>query len=117
MFISYTKYNYLIVDDLAEVLQLLSRHGYSGTSYYELGLYLGLSHTTLDVIACNTKGDVESCLRECLKAWLQKVDDVQKEDGPTIYSLISALRRIGENGVAGGIDMESKFSVNEYLIN
>ena len=30
--------------------------------------------------------------------------------GPTIYSLVSALRELGENGVAEGIDMESKFN-------
>ena len=102
MFISYTKYNYLIVIDLAGVLQLLRRHGYSGISYYELGLYLGLSPATLDVITLNNKRGFESCLRECLTKWLQK-------GVPTIYSLVSALRGIGENGVADGIDMESKF--------
>ena len=117
MFISYTKYNYLIVNDLPEVLQLLIRHGYSGTSYYNLGFYLGLSPATLTAIRWNNKGDTESCLRECLTEWLQKADKVVMKGGPTIYSLISALRRIGKNGVADGIDMESKCNKNEYLIN
>ena len=58
----------------------------------------------------NNRDDVESCQRECLKAWLLKADNVQKKGGPTIYSLVSALRELGENGVAEGIDMESKFN-------
>ena len=99
-----------LVTDLAEVLQLLRRHGYSGVSYYNLGLFLGLSPATLDVIKENNKGDVESSLRECLKAWLQKANDVQEKDGPSIYSLISALRELGEIRAARGIDMESEFN-------
>ena len=110
MFISYTKSNYLIVTDLPEVLQLLKRHRYSGITYYTLGLYLGLSYDTLYGIANNNKGDIDGGLRECLTEWLQKADDVVKKGGPTIYSLVSALRGIGENGVAEGIDMESKFN-------
>ncbi|XP_019860235.1 PREDICTED: uncharacterized protein LOC109588519 [Amphimedon queenslandica] len=97
--------NQLQITDLAEVLQLLRRHGYSGVSYYDLGLYLGLSSATLDAIKENER-NVDSCLRECLKAWLQKADNVQKKGGPSIYSLVSALRELGENGVADGIDME-----------
>ena len=138
---------HLIVTDLPEILQLLSIHGYSGDSprrlfgsrlgsqfsyqggyryqkrrgekrgYYALGLYLGLSSATLDAITLSNKGDIEGCLRECLKAWLLKADVQKTKGGPTIYSLVSALRELGENEVAEGIDMESKFSVNEYLIN
>ena len=96
--------------DLAELLKSLNKHGYSGTSYYNLGLYLGLSSATMDIIAKDNK-NVESCLRECLKEWLRKADDVLKKGGPTIYSLVSALRELGENGVAEGIlEMESKFN-------
>uniref|UniRef100_A0A1X7T4V9 Death domain-containing protein n=1 Tax=Amphimedon queenslandica TaxID=400682 RepID=A0A1X7T4V9_AMPQE len=98
--------NQLQITDLVEVLKLLRRHGYSGTSYYDLGLYLGLSPTTLDAIRDNER-NVDSCLRECLKAWLQKADNVQKKGGPSIYSLVSVLRELGENGVADGIDMET----------
>ncbi|XP_019857393.1 PREDICTED: uncharacterized protein LOC109585709 [Amphimedon queenslandica] len=98
--------NQLQITDLAEVLQLLKRHGFSATTYYDLGLYFGLSSATLTVIIVNSKGNVLACLCECLKAWLEKADDVQKKGGPTIYSLVSALRELGENGVADGIDME-----------
>uniref|UniRef100_A0A1X7TCQ3 Death domain-containing protein n=1 Tax=Amphimedon queenslandica TaxID=400682 RepID=A0A1X7TCQ3_AMPQE len=118
--------NQLQIIDLAEVLQLLRRHGYLGDSYYDLGLFLGLSFTTLDVITRNNKGDVESCLRECLTKWLQKADKVQEtKGGPSIYSLVSALRGLGENGVADGIDMEkhpacrilARYTSNQSLLS
>ena len=112
------KPNYVLANDLAEVLQLLRRHGYSGVSYYDLGLYLGLSPATLDAIKENNKSNVLACLRECLKAWLKKADDVVKKGGPTIFSLVSALRKLGENTVAEGIlVMESMFDINEHHYN
>ena len=96
----------LDINDLAEILDLLKRHGYS-TSYYDLGLYLGLLPGTLDVIKENNKGDVNASLRECLKTWLQQADDVKSVGLPSYYSLIQALRKLGENAVADGIDRKS----------
>ena len=90
------------------LLILLKKYGYSGTSYYDLGLHLGLSTRTLDIIAKDNAGDVNSCLRECLKAWLEQADDVKSNGGPTHYSLIKALRKIEQNAVADGIHKESK---------
>ena len=96
---------------------MLRRHGYSGTSYYDLGIYLGLLPRTLDVIKDNNRGDVSSGLRECLKTWLQQANDVRMcAGGPTYHSLIQALRKIGENAVANGIDGDSKNLVC-YLYN
>uniref|UniRef100_A0A1X7UT66 Death domain-containing protein n=1 Tax=Amphimedon queenslandica TaxID=400682 RepID=A0A1X7UT66_AMPQE len=118
--------NQLTINDLPEVLQLLRRHGYSGTSYYSLFFCLGLFPATLNVIIKNNSGDSESCLRDCLKVWLQKADDVQETKScPTIYSLVSALRELGENGVADGIDMEkhpacrilARYSSNQFLLS
>ena len=102
--------SYLIKDisHLVEILDLLKKYGYSGTSYYELGLHLGLLSRTLDIIKENNAGDVNSCLRECLKAWLEQADDVKSNGGPTYYSLIKALRKIEQNAVADGIDKEGK---------
>ena len=101
----------LIVTDLTWVLLLLTRHGYSGVTYHRLGLYLGLFRHTLDAISSNNKGDTDGGLRECLKAWLQKADAVWYTKGdPSIYSLISTLREIGENGVADRIDRKSEFN-------
>uniref|UniRef100_A0A1X7T7E2 Death domain-containing protein n=1 Tax=Amphimedon queenslandica TaxID=400682 RepID=A0A1X7T7E2_AMPQE len=99
----------LQISDLAEVLQLLRRYGYSGVSYYNLGLFLGLSPNTMHLIEADHRGDTGRCLSECLSKWLLKADDVQKKGGrPSIYSLVSALRELGENGVAHEIDMETK---------
>uniref|UniRef100_A0A1X7TGC4 Death domain-containing protein n=1 Tax=Amphimedon queenslandica TaxID=400682 RepID=A0A1X7TGC4_AMPQE len=104
--VPYDPPNQLKITDLPEVLDLLRNHGYLGTSYDILGFCLGLSSTTLDVIRNNNSDDTESCLRECLKAWLLKADNLEWTKGnPTIYSLVSALRELGENGVADGIDM------------
>ena len=90
------------------LLILLKKYGYSGTSYYDLGLHLGLSTRTLDIIKENNTGDVESCLKKCLTKWLEQADDVKSNGGPTHYSLIKALRKIEQNAVADGIHKESK---------
>ena len=101
------------------MLLLLKRHGYSGVTYRRLGLYLGLSRRRLDlirdVITSNNKGDTDGGLRECIKAWLLMADNVQEKGDPSIYSLISALRELGENGVADRIDMDSE--LNETSIS
>ena len=93
----------------------MKKYGYPGTDYCELGLHLGLSSRTLDIIAKNNAGDVNSCLRECLKAWLEQADDVKSNGGPTHYSLIKALRKIEQNTVADGIDKESKTKTVSYI--
>ena len=95
----------------------MKKCGYSGTSYYELGLHLGLSPPTLNIIAKDNAGDVNSCLRECLKAWLKQADDVKSNGGPTHYLLIKALRKIEQNAVADGIDKESKKQVSLLLFS
>ena len=94
----------------------MKKCGYSGTSYYKLGLHLGLSARTLDIINKNNAGDVDSCLKECLKAWLEQADDVKSNGGSTYYSLIKAFREIEQNAVADGIDKESKKQVSLLLI-
>ena len=86
----------------------MKKCGYSDISYYDLGLHLGLSPRTLDIIKENNPRDVERCLKACLKAWLEQADDVKSNGGPTHYSLIKALRKIEQNTVADGIDKESK---------
>ncbi|XP_019855117.1 PREDICTED: uncharacterized protein LOC109584005 isoform X1 [Amphimedon queenslandica] len=96
----------LDINCLVHILDLLKKHGYSGVSYNDLGLHLGLLPATLDVIEANNKGDVCTCLKECLKKWLQQADDVKSKGGPTYDTLIEALREIGENAVADGIDRD-----------
>ena len=104
---------YFAVDTchLAEILDLLKKYGYSGTSYYKFGVHLGLSPRTLDIIAEDNAEDVNSCLRECLTKWLEKADNVKSNGGPTYYSLIKALRKIEQNTVADEIDKESKTEI------
>ena len=97
---------------LAEIDLVLSKHHYSGTSYYQLGLYLGLSTRTLDVIKKNHKDDVSCCLLETLKKWLSKADE--KMESPTMEALIAALRELGENAVADGIERDSKCETTSH---
>ena len=96
------------INHLVAILDLLKKHEYSGVHYYGLGLRLGLLPRTLNVIKDDNKGDVRSCLRECLTAWLEQRDNVKSKGGPTYDTLIQALRGEGENAVADGIDRESK---------
>uniref|UniRef100_A0A1X7SDB9 Death domain-containing protein n=1 Tax=Amphimedon queenslandica TaxID=400682 RepID=A0A1X7SDB9_AMPQE len=93
---------------LVNVLDLLKKHGYSDVNYYDLGLYLGLFPDTLDVIKIANKGDAHSCLRDCLKEWLQRVDNVKSS---TYDALIQALRKTEENDVADGIERQSKTNI------
>uniref|UniRef100_A0A1X7TKP8 Death domain-containing protein n=1 Tax=Amphimedon queenslandica TaxID=400682 RepID=A0A1X7TKP8_AMPQE len=92
--------------DLIDVLDVLDDHEYSGVEYYDLGLRLGLHSRTLNVIKENNKGNVRSCLRECLAAWLEQRDSVMRRGGPTYNTFIKALRKMGENAVADGIERD-----------
>lgn len=82
--------------------ELLCNHGFTTPNYYSLGLKLGLSSNTLDIIEADYRGDATRCLLECLKAWLRKKDPTTL--AATHQALIKALRKIGEVTVAEGID-------------
>ena len=96
------------INHLVKIRDLLKKHGYSGVDYYDLGLRLGLLPRTLNAIKKDNRGDVRSCLRDCLVAWLEQKDNVDSKGGPTYESLIQALRDEEENAVADGIERESK---------
>ena len=96
----------LDISHFIDVLGLLKEHGYSSINYYDLGLHLGLHPSTLDVITANNKGDVNSCLVECLKAWLQQRDNVKSRGHPTYDTLIQTLRKMKEIAVADGIERD-----------
>lgn len=81
---------------------LLSKHKFCATNYYKLGLQLGLSASTLDVIGADHKGDSTRCLIECLRRWLKEAEN------PTLHALIDALKKIGDNAVAKGICNDGK---------
>ena len=55
--------------------------------WFNLGLALGLSPDTLEVIQYNFPRDVRRCLTEMMIAWLQMKDSSQ----PSWKSLVSAL--------------------------
>ena len=101
----------LDITDLNDVLTILQKYLFNKTKYYDLGLNLGLLAPTLDAIRANNANSVNNVadyLRGCLSDWLCKADDVESKGGPTYYTLIAALRAIGENAVADGINRESK---------
>ena len=91
------------ISDLNEVIALLEKHHYNKASYYGLGLCLLLSDSTLRRIWQEHRGEVDRCFRECLASWLREADGAET---PTIDTLIDALRGIGENAVADGINGE-----------
>ena len=69
-----------------------------------LGLQLGLYHSTLVEIEMNNRGNSVMCFRECISAWLRGKDKVLKDtDGPSWFSLVSALETIGEYRIAANI--------------
>lgn len=92
------------------VKDLLLKNDFSG-DYYALGLNLGLSKETMDGIKREHKNDASQCLLECLKSWIQQIDDVNSNGGPTIFALNKALLEMGEEKVADGIHKESKTSI------
>ena len=54
----------------------------------DLGVHLGLSHTTLQAIEIERRERVEECKREMLVAWLRSDTNFTKQD------LISALSKL-----------------------
>lgn len=96
----------LDTSDLVDIRDLLKKHGYSGVDYYDLGLRLGLLPCTLDVIKDNNHGNIKSCLRECLKAWLEQRDNVKSKGVPSYSTLIQGLRDEEENTIADRIERE-----------
>ena len=100
------------LDKLEEVVGLLEEYGYDRTTYELLGIHLGLSPNRLKEIKA-AQNDFGQCLNECLKAWIDQVDNVKKKGGPTYYALIMALQKIGQNRTANGIDYESKKSIQK----
>lgn len=90
----------LDIPDLKDIIDILKQGYFPDDKWSSLGLNLGLLQPTLSIIETNYKGDVERCLRECLTRWLRQIDNVSESGGPTLDSLASAIKKIGENAVA-----------------
>ena len=76
--------------------------------WFPLGLELGLLPPTLEDIEVNHKDDVGRCLQECLTMWLNNADKVKESGGPTLDSLVNALKMTNENFVAEKLKSFSK---------
>ena len=72
-------------------------------NWMELGLQLGLIHSTLKKIDIEQRSTVSRCNIEMLSAWLQKQDNVSQKGIPSWSVLRAALKRIGEHETADRI--------------
>lgn len=86
--------------NLATILQFLSDAYYYETTWYNLGLQLGIHDPTLKRIKNDVGGDTQTCLRECLSAWLRQEDSVKEKGSPRWFTLARALDAIGERRIA-----------------
>ena len=99
------------IQELNDVLELLKKCGFSETRWFELGLALGLSYSTLNTIKADHPQNTRQCVIECLSKWLKRADDVDSKGGATWVSLSTGLRSINENAVADKLDQESEWSL------
>ena len=98
---------------LKDVVDALRESYFPSHRWFPFGLQLGLLHPTLSDIEANHKDDVERCLHECLTKWLSRADKVDENGGPTVNSLVDALKKIGE--VASGLKISEVLSEEQYV--
>ena len=91
------------IDKLVDVLEVVK----DVINWKSLGLQLGLLYPTLEKIENDNRGQVESCMREMIAAWLKQQDDVPKKGTPSPSVLKAALRKIGENQIADQLSLTS----------
>ena len=95
---------YVVITDLATVIEELTTQHLAHSEWHDLGLQLGLYQPRLVDIDREHRGNPMACFRECLSAWLSGKDNVNKtEEGPSWLSLVSALNTIGECRIAASI--------------
>ena len=90
----------LTVVHLIDVLSLLNEGGFYEADWFELGLLLGLSYSTLKSIEANNPRDSHHCLRECIVKWLQRADGMER---PSYATLAKALDKMGQRSIADHI--------------
>ena len=84
------------ISQLNDILETLKICYVSDAKWNDLGLKLGLYHPTLETIEKKFKSDPSDCLKECLRQWLEKKDNVMAKGGPTWSSLVNALSYINK---------------------
>ena len=103
----------LDIGSLKDVVDALRESNFPSHRWFPFGLHLGLLYPTLSEIEANHKNDVERCLHECLTKWLSRADKVDENGGPTVKSLVDALKKIGE--VATGLTISEVLSEEQYI--
>ena len=94
------------IQQLSDVLELLKKYGFSEKGWFDLGLALGLSYSTLNTIKADHPQNTHQCLIECLSKWLKRADDVDSKGGATWDSLTNGLQSINEIAVADMLNQE-----------
>lgn len=77
---------------------------FDSTKWHRLGLALGLSSMTLNLI-------VDKHLLRTIEAWLRCQDDVGEKGGATWQNLIIAVGKVGDNAAAKKI--QEKLKIND----
>lgn len=88
------------IQDLNDVLSVLK--DFRNDRWERFGLKAGLYDTTLSNIDANHRS-VEKCFRECLSAWLNVADNVEKEGVPTWLRLADIMEKLGDGAIADSI--------------
>ena len=92
--------------DISNVLQVLTEV----SDWQPLGIYLGLSHPTLQSIKSDNQ-NVSDCKLAMVAAWLKQQDKVSN---PSWSALQEALRKTGEKTVADQIQSKQNFISDSY---
>ena len=92
--------NVIIIKFIDSILECFNRYQFPNEKWRDLGVELGFSDTTLsDIDDKFAHISANSCLRECLKRWLNKQGDCVGAD-KIRSKLANALNKIGESTIA-----------------
>jgi hypothetical protein len=95
----------LDVGHLNKIIQLLNQYRFNIVEWNQLGLALGLHFNSISAIEMDSK-NTQQCLMNCLAAWLEQRDSVSQRGGPTMTSLIAAVKSTGNVAVVIGLEKE-----------
>ena len=95
---SLTQWHTLFSVDFSTILDLLLD---IVRDLYRLGLYLGVSQSTLDTIEANFPTDVDKRRRELVRSWM-----TSSPDPPCWWHLVEALKKIDQRVLAKSIEEE-----------